>query len=281
VSGWRAGPVGRATVVVAVAVVALVASGCGEEKETKEAKAAPLSITVTEPSHNRFRYRAPRSVRAGLVRMTLHNSGREPHKAQLIRIDGDHSIAQALKVRRPLPRWFNSEGGVGVTAPGAKASITQRLRPGKYYITGSGGEKGRVAPLTVVGKDADGELPAADGSIVTREYSFVSSGLEAGTNSVEFHNEGLEPHHAVVAPVKPGSSVTQLRRFLRGSGPIPVGKIVDLDRALETSVLEEGQRQVLRLRLRRGKYALLCFVADRKGGPAHVVKGMVDEVTVR
>lgn len=32
---------------------------------------------------------------------------------------------------------------------------------------------------------------------------------------------------------------------------------------------------------RKGKYALLCFVSDRKGGPPHVAKGMVAEVTVR
>ncbi len=30
-----------------------------------------------------------------------------------------------------------------------------------------------------------------------------------------------------------------------------------------------------------GKYSLVCFIEDRKGGPPHVAKGMVGETTVR
>lgn len=265
-------------VATAPAVVAAAIGGCGEDEAPTTARAR---IVVTEPSHGRFRYSAPRTVPAGLVKLTLQNKGKEPHKAQLWRILDRHSVKAALRAERPLPKWLISAGGVGTTEPGATASVTQRLAPGRYYIAGSGGERGRVAPFRVVGKDGDGELPAANGSIVTREYSFTSSGLKPGTNRIDFHNEGLEPHHAVVAPVKPGASVTELRTFLRGQGKIPIGDIADIDAAEETAVLEQGQRQVLDLPLRRGKYALLCFVPDRAGGPAHVVKGMVDAVVVR
>jgi hypothetical protein len=31
----------------------------------------------------------------------------------------------------------------------------------------------------------------------------------------------------------------------------------------------------------RGKYALLCFVSHRKGGPPHVAQGVIAEITVR
>jgi hypothetical protein len=258
----------------------LALGGCGEDDEGTSS-AAPLAVTVTEPSKGRLAYSAPRTVPAGLVRITLENRGSEPRKAQLFRIDGRHSIAEALRIRAPLPSWFRWEGGVGMTAPGKKASITQRLHPGKYYITGNRGDRAKVAPLTVTGADTDAELPDAAASIVTKEYSFVADGLKRGANSIEFSNEGLEPHHAVVAPVRRGASVGQLRRFLRGGGPIPVGEVANIDHALETSVIESGQRQVMRLDLEPGKYALLCFVPDRRGGPSHVAKGMVDDVTVR
>jgi hypothetical protein len=276
VSGSRAA---RWIGAIGCALAAAAVAGCGEDEPVS--KAVPLSVTVTEPSKGRLAYSARRTVPAGLVELTLENKGRERRKGQLFRIDGKHSVAEALRVRGPLPRWLRWEGGVGMTAPGAKASVTQRLHPGRYYITGNRGDNARVAPLTVVDKDSGGKLPDATGSIVSNEYSFTASGLEAGPNSLEFSNEGLEPHHAVVAPVKRGASVAQLRRFLRGRGPIPVGDIVNLRGALETSVIEGGQSQVMQLKLGRGKYALLCFVADRKGGPSHVVKGMVDEVTVR
>ena len=265
---------------LAAATLALGLAGCGGgEEETKVTGA--LRITVTELSGNRARYSAPRTVSAGVTRITLENKGKRPHKAQLVRIQGNHSVKEARRVRGRFPKWLYDEGGVGVTEPGETDAVVQRLDPGNYYITGNRGERGRVAPLRVGGDRSSAGLPPTPGSIVTNEYSFLTSGLKAGTTSVEFANDGFEPHHAVVAPVQRGGSVRALRRFLRGKGPIPVGKIVDLDRAQETAVLDRGQKQTVRLRLKRGKYALLCFVPDRKGGPAHVVKGMVDEVTVR
>ena len=261
--------------------VALPSLGCGGDDEESAKTTATLPVTVTELSPGRARYSAPRSIPAGLTRITLKNEGKEPHKAQLVRIQGNHSIAEARRASRPFPKWLYTEGGVGVTEPGETDSVVQRLDPGRYYITGNYGEKGRVAPLRVRGKKTSAGLPSTSGSIVTNEYSFIASGLKAGTNAVEFANDGFEPHHAVVAPVQRGGSVGQLRRFLRGKGPIPVGDVVDLERARETSILERGQRQVVRLRLKPGKYALLCFVPDRRGGPAHVVKGMVDGIAVR
>ena len=32
--------------------------------------------------------------------------------------------------------------------------------------------------------------------------------------------------------------------------------------------------------LKKGSYALLCFIPDRQGGPPHVAKGMVSEAKV-
>ena len=266
-------------VTLAAGLVAALSGGCGEDERARPAGA--LRITVADLSPGRAHYRAPRSIPAGLVRITLENKGKERRKAQLVRILGNHSISEARRARRPFPKWLYTEGGVGFTDPGETNSAIQRLDPGRYYITGTYGERGTVAPLRVVGERSDAKLPETAGVIRTNEYSFTNSGLKAGANTVEFSNDGFEPHHAVVAPVQAGSSVRALREFLRGKGKIPVGKVVDLDKAQETSVIERGQRQVVRLRLKPGKYALLCFVPDRKGGPPHVAKGMVDAVTVR
>ena len=265
--------------VLLVAMAALGPVACGDEETPK---ATPFRIEVTESAPHRFRYSAPASVAAGLVEIELENRGKEEHKAQLWRILDRHSVKQALAARRPLPDWLRSEGGVGETAPGRSASVVQRLAPGRYYIADSGGDKGRVASFAVRGDESADELPSTKGKVVMKDYSFITTGVKPGTSSVELVNEGFEPHHLVVAPVKRGgSSVGQLRRFLKGTGPIPVGEVVDLERAQETAVIEQGQRQVATLRLKRGTYGLLCFVPDRKGGPAHVVKGMVDKLTVR
>lgn len=280
-------PVGRpnrslnALALVGAALV-LPSLGCGGGSDKEAKVTGTLAVSVTELAPGRARYHAPRTIPAGLTKITIVNEGRERHKAQLVRIQGNHSIAQARRARRPFPKWVYLEGGVGMTGPGKRSSVVQRLDPGNYYVTGTYGERGQVAPLRVVGKKTSGGLPPTTASIVTNEYSFIPSDVKAGTTSVEFRNEGLEPHHAVFAPVRRGStSVRRLRQFLKGTGPIPVGKLADIRNAQETAVIERGQKQVVTLHLKPGKYALLCFVPDRKGGPPHVVKGMVDELTVR
>lgn len=49
-----------------------------------------------------------------------------------------------------------------------------------------------------------------------------------------------------------------------------------------TTVLDGGAKQVTQLELAKpGKYALLCFIQDRAGGPPHIAKGMIAEVDVR
>ena len=55
---------------------ALAATACGEEET--ESKAVPLHVTVTESREGRLAYSAPRTVRAGLVEITLENRGKEP-----------------------------------------------------------------------------------------------------------------------------------------------------------------------------------------------------------
>ncbi len=34
------------------------------------------------------------------------------------------------------------------------------------------------------------------------------------------------------------------------------------------------------LELKKGKYALICFIQDRKGGAPHIAKGMINELVV-
>ena len=48
----------------------------------------------------------------------------------------------------------------------------------------------------------------------------------------------------------------------------------------DTAVVEGGTEQAFGAKLEAGKYALVCFIPDRAGGPPHVAKGMVSEAVV-
>ncbi|MEY2513052.1 MAG: hypothetical protein QOJ89_410 [bacterium] len=241
--------------------------------------ASTLQITVDDTDPGRFAYRAPRVVRGGLVEIRLRNVGDAPHKAQLWRIAGDHSVAQALKISHPQPGWQRAAGGVSLTAPKTTSTTLQALPAGRYYVAGTLDQPGRVATFRVTGPAAAPEPPKAPARVQALDFSFRVSGLHAGRNSVDFDNTGTQPHHAFFAPMRPDANLADVRKFFgerTSVGRPPVG-----DATRETVVLEGGERQVTQLNLSAGRYALICFVRSRGGGPRHLELGMINEVTVR
>ena len=268
-------------------------AGCGGGGESASAPRV-LNVSITEPSANRVAFTAPASVQAGAVRMRFTNRGRQPHDATLLRLDDGHTVAEALRVIEkeggPIPDWLHAVGGVATVRPGQTGTSVQNLAPGRYQLIDlesgdaenapTGAARGGIATVQVTGEAGEAELPATTAEIAAYEYGFRTQGLKAGTNNVLFDNIGAQPHHAVAAPILPGRSLAEVRTFAvseNAPGPPPI----DFERTVSTAVLDGRTKQVVQLDLERGRYAMLCFIQDRAGGPPHVVKGMIAEVTVR
>ncbi len=238
-----------------------------------------LTITVAGDT-SKPRYRAPRTVRGGLVEIRLRNDSDVPHKAQLWRITGGHTVKQALRIRHPQPDWLRTAGGVSFTAPRSTSRSLQALPAGRYYVASTLDAPGTVAAFTVTAPDGAPQPPRAPARIEAIDYSFRVSGLRAGRNSVDFDNTGAAPHHAFLVPMRAGATLAEVKRFFNttsSTGPPPV----DAEGTRETVVLEGGARQVTELDLDAARYALICIVRSREGGPRHIELGMINEVTVR
>ncbi|MBA3328188.1 MAG: hypothetical protein H0T43_07795 [Solirubrobacterales bacterium] len=300
----------RTMVIAALAATALVAAGCGDDDEDEggggaAAKPATLKLTATAAGANRKTIDAPASVPPGLVTITLRNTDKVAREAQLVRIEGDQSPQDVLKAvsteNGPLPQFIQDGGGVAPVKPGQTGTVTQVLAPGRYVIfdTGSGeegenvrsnAEMGALKELTVVGQDAEGsenaeaadaELPKVPGRITAVDYGFTTAGLKAGKNQVRFENTGKELHHAILFPLNKGATIEDATKAFSQDGPPKGPPPIDFRNASGTAVIDGDYAQNVELDLKAGSYAAVCFIQDRKGGPPHVAKGMIAEVTVR
>lgn len=264
-------------------------AGCGDDDDQSDSGggSAPKAFEISASgSGKNTKLTAPGSVPAGLTRITLRNSAKQPFAAQFVKVDGGQSLEQVAKAgeawgdkAKPLPSWMTFAGGAPRALPGQESTATQVLTPGKYIAFDIETDAG--TPFEVEqGDGTKGSLPAAPGGRVTAsEYKFEASNLKSGKQRLLFENVGKEPHFMVAAPIKAGKTIADVRQFAKtekGEDPIDEKGVVD------TPVFDGGGRQVVTLNLEKtGKYALLCFVPDRKGGPPHVAKGMVSEAIVR
>lgn len=283
----RAGLTGLAI----VAVLGLAGAGCGSDDdegdsgggggESQAAKPSKLAIEVTG-SGKKPTFTVPKSVEGGVVEIQLTNSTKSDRGAQLVGAKAGHTPQEALAAAaawgekgKPLPDWVILAGGVGTVPGGKSASVTQDLAPGQYLVADI--DTNANAEFEVTGDSGSGELASDGGTIDATEYQFTSTGLKAGTNRVLFDNIGGEPHFIAGVGLRPGSTIADVRKFFKTEKGEPP---IDESRNFTTAVLDGGTKQSVELELEDGKYALLCFVPDREGGPPHVVKGMISGAVV-
>jgi len=279
--------------VLATACGALALAGCGGDDEGKDdggGEAKPLAVELKQAGPAEFTITAPTSAQAGAVRIDFRNGSKVPAETQLIKVDGDQPADQVIKEifdageGAPTPPWAHAAGGVGGTAPGASGTATQVLEPGTYHLFGlpdTEDENVKPAVTTIkVEGEGGGELPDAPATITAEDYGFVTDGLKAGKNTIRFENAGKEPHHVIAAPFAPGATIEDVKAFAMTEGEPEGPPPVDLENTRNTVVLDGGVDQVTEIELQKGKYALVCFISDRAGGPPHVAKGMLAEVDV-
>lgn len=283
----RAGLTGLAI----VAVLGFAGAGCGGDDdegdsgggggESQSAKPSKLAIEASG-SAKKPTLTVPKSVEGGVVEIEFTNSAKGDHGAQLILAKDGHTPAEALKVGnawgengKPLPDWVVPAGGVGSVPSGTTATVTQELAPGKYSVVDLDSDAN--TELEVTGDSGAGELASEGGTIDATEYEFSSTGLKAGKSRVLFDNVGGEPHFIAGIGIRPGSTIADVRTFFKTEKGKPP---IDESRSFSTAVIEGGTKQSIDVDLEAGKYAFLCFVPDRAGGPPHVVKGMISEAVV-
>jgi hypothetical protein len=274
----------RIALLAGAGLAALALAACGDDDNGSDSsKSQPRALNVTLGADGKLTGVEP--TKSGLTKITFTNQAKGGYDLQLVKVDGDQTIDQVLKITTAeepseIPGWLHGAGGIGTIEGGKSSTSTQVLDGGKYYLLAEPDEDGKpvTAPLQVTGGKGSGTLPATTAKVTASEYTFKTSGLKSGNQQIELDNAGQELHHAIFFPVKQGATLAQVKKFFqteKGEPPIDESRQVS-----STAVLDGGGKQVFQGTLRPGKYALVCFLTDRSGGPTHVAKGMIAEVDV-
>ncbi len=276
--------------VLALAAAGLIVAGCDDDEDSKDPSTVAIEATGAERS---LKFEAPEEADAGAAEIELTNSTElEEVDAQLAFVaegeeySDEEVIAELNKAFKGMPvaDWFQAAGGPGPTAAGETQTVTTELQAGTYYVLG--GEDLPKPPLTkfTVSGDDGAELPDADATVSAVEYSFTGEGLKAGEQSLLLENTGATWHHFLADELKPDATIEQAKEFLlsdgEGGGPSPFAGGDNAESAVSSTVLDAGRSEIVDVDLEPGRYAFYCFIGDKAGGPPHVVKGMVSEVTV-
>lgn len=288
---------------MSLVILCASSAGCGDGSSSRsdllgQVDGASATFTTTDRpakfSTTTFvKIKGPKRIKAGIVTLTLVNKGDSPHDAQVLRVEGDHTAKETVSKTigatpgSPIPDWITDGAGLGTVNPGQRATVIQVLKPGTYYLldseSGPNGaelhaDNGGVAKFEVTG-GSGGSLPPTDATITADEYSFQADGIEPGKNYLTFENVGNELHHVIAFPYRENTTHEQVVKELFAARP-PEGGVMDRENGVGTAAIDGGQKQIVELELREGKYALVCFVTDRDGGPPHVSQGMIAELEV-
>lgn len=273
-------------------LLALGLQACSSDSD----KPVSVSVTASEPSANQFKFDMPATIDGGTVKLTLKNTGAQPHELAVVRVKDGTTPEQFQKDvletdGAPIPDYvLGPAGGDGITAPGVTTTVTQKLDAGTYIYFCSLGDgdaahykHGMLGSVQIKGDKGKGDLPKADASVKARDYGFDISGLKAGANTVTFENTGQQFHHALFLPMAPGATLDQVKEALASQGPPPEGvqPPVDFQKATGLEVIAPGNKLVQQsLTLEKGSYVVLCFISDRAGGPPHFTKGMIQQLDI-
>jgi uncharacterized cupredoxin-like copper-binding protein len=250
-----------ALLVIGALVAAGAASGGG----------APAAVSVDAVD---FAYVMPSTLRGPVVSLRLRNRGTQLHEFSLGRIDGPHSVADALAAftAHTEPGWLHDVGGPGLLSPGASLTYTRRLRPGRYlFLCGvpdhagtSHVERGMVRTFTVTASGRE-TLPVPVAVISATKKGFVVPAMKAGVQTIELRNRAGAGRGFLLATLNPGKTQADVERWTKSietTGKQPRG-VMPMTLLGATQTIPSGTSVFVTVKLDAGR---VYHVSDDESG---------------
>jgi hypothetical protein len=292
-----------------LAALLLVMAACGGDDDTDGTAAGAGTTTAGGEAPSLavetvdFAFQdVPAEIPAGVVEVTLDNSGEVTHEFGLAEI-GDATIDEFIAdfppvlEGEPFPDYVGAVVVPAEAEPGATLTSTFTVTEGNYVVfcarngdpagTPAEGEEEAEGPLhltlgmaqpLVVGPGAGAvALPEAQGTITAVDYGFDAA-IEAEDSVINFVNDGPnEVHFAAISAFPPGTSAEDAQgaivTLLQEEGTPPEGTPIPEEIGF-SGIASAGlgiQFEVPGGFQPEGVYVIFCFMSDRAGGPPHAI----------
>jgi hypothetical protein len=259
---------------------------------TPAAAAAPAAANVVNIVASEYKFDAPATIPAGLTTFHLTDTGKEPHQANLIRLDSGKTYndlvngIKNMKPNAPPPGWVITAGGPNAIAPGGSNDVTMTLPAGNYaivcFIPDAKGVphvmKGMGQAITVTpSTTAVATEPTADITVTMSNYKWdFSTPLTSGKHTLKIVTAPGQPHEFTLFQLMPGKTAADVAKFfdggMKGQPPaMPLGGVAGLS---------TGLTAYYNVDLKPGDYALVCFLPDAKDGKPHFMHGMTQAIKI-
>lgn len=298
----------RTRTLAVLVATALAVTACGDDDEAAEAgsttsadAASTTTSTTSAPEDavaafvgTDFAFEMPEELRAGVVELTLENTGGEDHQLNLFRLGEDQDPASVLASLEVDDLSFTAEGdfvgGPNGVPSGEIGTVVSEVAAGTYVAfcaipSPSDGvphyAKGMVTTFEVAGDaPAGAALPDAEGEIAIAADGYgLPDGFD-GAGRFTVTNDAPYPTELALFRLQEGRTQDDLVAFLGGSAPPgPPPFVPGVGGGV--SALGPGDSSVVELDLPPGSYVFLSFLPDPGSGFApQFTAGLINTVEV-
>jgi hypothetical protein len=271
-------------------LAALVSAGCSKPADKPVETAAPaneVEIVATD-----YAFRAPATIRPGVVNFRFSNDGKSRHELSISRLKPGVSIDQFVrnvredKTVRPL-----IVGPVGVlfAEPGGKSNsgLAVDVLPGESYAiicsfrdsTGAKAhfEMGMYGVIKAEGETLASPAIPTDPSVAT-DYAFRYPGsINPGMQAFVMKNDGKQRHEMNFLLLKKGVTLQKLLETDKAGGN--VDELFDGDLGLLHSYGGTNPLGQLTIDMLPDRdYVIACFFQDTPKSPEHYKLGMFGSI---
>ncbi len=242
---------------IILALAGLTLTACGGEDTKRNA---------VELRGDEYAFVMPERIKGGWATLEFENTGDEWHEFALAKLgegktidDVKQYLADPKSQEGPPPDWVQIRAGIPTLGGGVKASLTQRLEPGRYvllcFLPAPDGkshiEHGMLKTFDVEG-DGEAKPPEVDATL-NLGAGLAAPRLEAGTRTLELRNDTDSPGSVFLTAFRAGKTEQDLTRWeesgAKGQAPAHfLGGAIDVpakSSVYYTVTLEEGREYTL------------------------------------